>query len=67
MGLAQGLESIIETARLLRNIDDILFVFVGHGAAKEGLVSMCEEYMLENVKFIPIQPRERIPSFLAEP
>jgi len=65
MGLAQGLESIVEAARLLRDIDDILFVFVGHGAAKEGLMSMCREYALENVKFIPIQPRERIPSFLA--
>jgi len=65
MGLAQGLESIIEAARLLRDIDDVLFVFVGHGAAKEKLMSMCREYALDNVKFIPIQPRERIPSFLS--
>jgi len=43
MGLAQGLESIIEAVRLLRDLDDILFVFVGHGAAKEGLVSMCRD------------------------
>jgi colanic acid biosynthesis glycosyl transferase WcaI len=65
MGLAQGLDTIIESARLLRDIDDILFVFVGHGVAKERLISTCRKYALENVKFIPVQPRERIPSFLA--
>jgi len=65
MGLAQDLETIIEAAKLVQDTDDILFVLVGHGVAEEKLMNMCREYSLENVKFIPIQPRERIPAFLA--
>ena len=65
IGLAQGLECVIDAAKLLSHQKDILFVFVGEGVMKKKLQQKAEEYALENVMFIPVQPREYIPKFLA--
>lgn len=64
MGLAQGLDSVIETAALLRDYKDILFLLVGDGARTEYLKAKTKELELENVKFLPMQPREKYPSVL---
>ena len=42
---------------------EIMFLLVGDGAGKERLVSQASE--LNNVRFLPFQPRERLPEVLA--
>lgn len=64
LGFSQGLETVLETARMLVD-EDVQFVFVGEGAAKESLISMAASYQLRNVTFLPFQPRTRLPEVLA--
>lgn len=65
LGFSQGLEHILTTARLMADYRDILFVFVGEGAAQESLRSRALEDQLSNVRFIPFQPRNALPQVLA--
>lgn len=66
MGKKQGLEMVLETARVLQNDDpDIMFLLVGEGSAKEGLVQRAKELGLRNVVFNPPQPPEDFPALLA--
>jgi colanic acid biosynthesis glycosyl transferase WcaI len=62
-GPAQGLELILEAARLLSNYSEILFLFVGDGVEKDQLVAQASG--LRNVRFLPLQPRECLPDVLA--
>lgn len=63
-GLAQGLETILLAARVLKNRDDILFLFVGEGAEKKRLVELSRQYGLPNVVFLDAQPRQQMPEIL---
>lgn len=65
IGLSQGLDSVLEAARLIENDPEIEFVFVGDGTAKKDLQAEAEKLKLTNVQFIPFQPRERLPEVLA--
>ena len=65
IGLSQGLENVLEAARLLITQDQVEFVFVGDGTGRKTLQSLAEQYHLPNVLFIPFQPRERLPEVLA--
>jgi glycosyltransferase involved in cell wall biosynthesis len=64
-GLAHGLDTVLESADTLRGNDDIAFMFVGDGAEREHLQSRAREMQLNNVHFVGIQPRERIPHYIA--
>ncbi|UCE03860.1 MAG: glycosyltransferase family 4 protein [Candidatus Latescibacterota bacterium] len=64
-GMAHGLETVLECADRLRGNDDIAFLFVGDGAEREGLIRRAGELRLDNVHFVGVQPRERIPDYLA--
>lgn len=65
VGLTQGLEQVIEAARVLRTEPSIRFVIVGDGAAKESLRREVQDSNLSNVQFIPFQPRELLPFVMA--
>lgn len=54
MGLANGLQYIIETARLCKeqNISDVNFIFLGNGATLPSLKNLSEKYNLDNVQFL---------------
>jgi len=65
LGLAQGLDVFIESARLLREIQDIHFVLVGSGVEKDSLVNMAAANNLANVEFIAHQPKEQVPAFFS--
>jgi colanic acid biosynthesis glycosyl transferase WcaI len=60
IGLSQSLETLVETANLLRNFEDLKVVFVGEGAKKAALQARVKELNLENVIFLPYQPKERL-------
>jgi len=62
MGEKQGIESIVETARLLEGRDDIRFVFCGAGAARDRVAAMAAG--LPNVTLLPVQSEERLNELL---
>ena len=63
-GIAQGLEQIIQAARLLTDLEQKLkIVFIGDGPEKESLMQQAKGLKL--VKFLPPKPKEEIPRILA--
>jgi len=64
IGHLQGLDFILEGARLLSDKKHIRFVFVGEGGAKASLRERAEELHLDNVVFLPYQQRSRLPEVL---
>ena len=66
-GLLMGLEALMDTARVMqqRGHDDILFLFVGKGAALPMIEDRIKQDQLRNVRVMPYQPRELVPSLLA--
>lgn len=64
-GLAQGLETIICTADLLKEYEDIQFLFLGDGPEKSRLQAMTIDKKLSNVRFLASQPSSRMPEVLA--
>lgn len=58
LGLSQGLESVVDAARILRDTPDIRFVLVGEGANKAALEARVAALNLPNVTFLPFVPQE---------
>lgn len=52
LGLANGAETIIESAKLLKGEDSIEFLFVGGGSTEDKLIEECARHQLINVKFL---------------
>lgn len=61
-GAAQGLMHVIQAANLLRD-KEIVFLFVGDGAEKPSLIEAVKVEKLNNVCFIPPQPKASIKAF----
>jgi colanic acid biosynthesis glycosyl transferase WcaI len=64
-GLAQGLETILEAARLLQAVPNIHFLMIGNGPKKTEIMSMAATYKLPNLTLLPEQPRQQIPDYLS--
>jgi glycosyltransferase involved in cell wall biosynthesis len=62
-GISQGLESLLEAAERLKDDPETVFVFVGEGAKKKELLALAEARGLSNVRFLPGQPKARMPLF----
>src|SRR5690554_29680 len=60
LGIANGVETIIESAKLLRDDDTIEFLFVGGGSTEKALIKECQKYQLNNVKFLGRFPMKDI-------
>jgi glycosyltransferase involved in cell wall biosynthesis len=54
-------ERIVEAIAMVDN-KDIGFIFVGEGQRKKDVMKLCEK--LDNVRFLPYQPRENLKSIL---
>ena len=65
IGRAQGLDTVIEAARILRDDAELQFVFIGSGIDTARLKALVEEHRLANVRFIDRQPESRMPAFFA--
>jgi colanic acid biosynthesis glycosyl transferase WcaI len=63
VGLSQSLDLVVEAARRHREREDLVFVVNGGGSALEGLRRRAAG--LDNLRFVPMQPRERLPEVLA--
>jgi glycosyltransferase involved in cell wall biosynthesis len=65
MGMAHGLETVVEAAARLRDsAPQVVFLLIGEGADKERIKAMAESRGLTNLRFIDQQPREKIPSYI---
>jgi colanic acid biosynthesis glycosyl transferase WcaI len=61
-GLAHALERVLDAAERLRHREEVRFLFVGSGAAKEALVASARARSLTKVFFLPPQPKAEMPS-----
>jgi putative colanic acid biosynthesis glycosyltransferase WcaI len=59
IGLSQNLDALVEAASELR-AEDIVVLFVGDGVRRKPLEEEAARRALENVRFVPYQPRERM-------
>ena len=59
LGLSQTLGPLLEVAQELRSLP-VLFVLIGEGAAKKGLMDQAAAWRLDNVRFLPYQPKENL-------
>ena len=62
LGLAHGLENVLDAAELLRG-SEVTFFFVGVGAAKADLQAAARSRNLDNVVFAPRQEKAAMPRF----
>jgi len=65
LGLTQELDRYLDLAVRLRDLDDLVLVFVGDGAVKSALQARRAELALTNVQLLPYAPRERMGDSLA--
>jgi colanic acid biosynthesis glycosyl transferase WcaI len=65
LGQTSALEDILAAASLLQEEPDVQFVIVGQGIKKEALLVYAQEQGLDNVTFLPFQPREAYPQMMA--
>jgi len=65
MGMAHGLEMIIDAAGQLRETNrEIVFLMLGEGSEKERIIALAQKRGLDNLRFVDQQPRERIPAYI---
>jgi len=65
MGPAQGLETVLDAATLLRRDPGILFLLVGDGSSRPGLMAAARERGLDNVRFVSYQAYGMVPQIYA--
>lgn len=65
-GPTQGLELIIEIARRVADLPEIIFLFVGEGTEKERLQQFSRMYNIANVFFEPFVTPKEYPALLKE-
>jgi len=64
-GMANDLDTILESAKILRNEENIVFTLIGDGKEKPKLVEKAKSMQLSNVLFLPVIPKTEIPEALA--
>ena len=60
IGLSQNLDVVIDAAEVLKPRTDIVIVFIGDGNRRAVLESAVQARRLDNVRFLPFQPREML-------
>jgi colanic acid biosynthesis glycosyl transferase WcaI len=66
LGMAHGLETLLDAAAQLRREDPhVTFLLIGEGAEKERIKTLAQSQGLDNIRFLDQQPRETIPAFIS--
>jgi glycosyltransferase involved in cell wall biosynthesis len=60
VGASQNLDMLLDAAERLRHRSDILFAIVGDGVRRPALEQAASRRGLQNVRFFPYQPKERL-------
>ncbi|MEA2574038.1 MAG: hypothetical protein QOH93_1336 [Chloroflexia bacterium] len=64
-GIAQGLETVLEAAKLLQEEPGIQFVMLGEGPRKAALLQQCTSLGLTNLRMLPEVPGTSMPAYLS--
>jgi glycosyltransferase involved in cell wall biosynthesis len=64
-GMAHDLGRLLDVAARMRARGDVAFAFVGEGAERKTLEERARRQGLDNVRFLGVQPRERMPRLYA--
>lgn len=64
IGIAQGLDIVVDVAERVRDLDDLVFLVVGDGSERSRLEDRVKGLGLRNVMFQPFVSRDRYPSLL---
>ncbi len=66
MGHKQGIENIIEAARIAATTHErALFVLMGDGSQRPALEALAGRYALTNLRFLPLQAQDAVANILA--
>jgi colanic acid biosynthesis glycosyl transferase WcaI len=66
LGMAHDLGTVLDAAACCaESMPEVVFLLVGEGADKQRITSRARERQLKNVKFLPQQPREKVPGLVA--
>lgn len=60
LGLSQDLGTLLDAAERLRPYPDIVVLLVGDGAVRDALETQARARRLQNVRFLPYQPKEAL-------
>ena len=61
-GMAHALGNVLDTAERLKDETDVCFLLVGAGAERDALMAAAKRRQLDNVVFMPRQPKELMPA-----
>jgi colanic acid biosynthesis glycosyl transferase WcaI len=61
LGYVYDLDALLDVANILRSEPHLKFLIVGDGVERARLQDRARTLELENVQFLPFQPRERLP------
>ena len=64
IGEKQGLHTLLQSAKTLSKYKELKFLICGYGPYKEQLKEIAMQMGLENVLFLPLQPKEKFNAFL---
>ncbi len=65
LGLAHGLEIVLDAAVRLRDVPALRFLLIGDGAERERLEREIRRRALDNVRLLDLQPRAEVPAWIA--
>ena len=60
IGLSQNLDMVIDAAATLKSKGEIVFLFIGDGNRRPALEASARARGLDQVKFLPFQPRDQL-------
>lgn len=65
LGFSHGLRTLLQAAQLIEHqLPQVVFLLVGDGAERRSLVDEAQRLGLQNVRFLPLQPRDTVPAFI---
>lgn len=65
LGIAQGLDTVLDAAKQLVDLPDFHFIIVGDGVEGKRLQERCESEGIKNIRFVGHQPAREVSKFLA--
>ena len=65
IALKQGLHTFVESAAEFRASDGVVFYLIGEGPYRQELEAKAKELRLPHLHFLPLQPRETLPTQLS--
>ena len=65
VGHAQNLDALVRAATFLRDLDDLAIAIIGGGARHGELLELARLFEVDQVRFMPYQPREALPNSLS--